>query len=366
MRVPVCAIVVAFVLAAHPAFAQADRTAATFWKAVQATCDATAAKPPGALGRRIAQTAIEEFTRFGGHQIDSNGRLFRFGLTEAEHEEEDGGTRQAGIGHLGWWQVMKYWRALYGNDTADKLEVRGYRDASTATDEARAAALLRTDAARLLRAVDGVSDPAAREILRETALRAAIIDTPWSAAFVSYVIRHSGVAANAFRFANAHRVFIYDAFAASAAELTNEAGDQLYRACPVTTTRPRPGDLVCHQREPALADANDKAVRERIRAELAGSTGARSIRRTHCDVVAYIDAPARKMYVISGNVYQAVTARKLNLRNDLKFSAAQKGHCGGSGHWTLPRPSAHAPRAPSLTNKCSLNDKKWFVLLQLR
>jgi hypothetical protein len=365
MRAPACAIVVAAALAAHPAFAQGDRTAAAFWKTVQATCDATAAKPPSELGRRIAQTAIEEFAHFGGHRIDADGRLFRFGLTEAEHEEEDGGARQERLGRLGWWQVMKYWRALYGDDTANKLEVRGYRDASSSTDEAQAAALLRSTAARLLHDADGASDPAEREILREAALRAAIIDTPWSAAFVSYVIRHAGVTANAFRFANAHRVFIYDAFAASAAELTNEAGDRLYRACPVTTTRPRPGDLICQQREPALAGASDKEVRERIRAELAGTTGARSVRRTHCDVIAHIDAPARKMYIISGNVYQSVTARKLNLRNDLKLSSAQRGRCGGPGHWTLPQPSTATPHTP-LDTKCSLNDKKWFVLLQLR
>ncbi len=136
MRARVCAIVAAIGLAAHPAFAQADRTAAAFWKTVQATCDATAAKPPSELGRRIAQTAIDEFTRFGGHQIDSNGRLFRFGLTEAEHEEDDGGDRPGrALGHLGWWQVMKYWRALFGDDAADKLEVRGYRDASTLTQD---------------------------------------------------------------------------------------------------------------------------------------------------------------------------------------------------------------------------------------
>ena len=364
MRAPVCAIIAVVGLAAHPAFAQTDHTAATFWKTVQATCDATALKPPRELGRRIAQTAIDEFTRFGGHQIDSNGRLFRFGLTEAEHEEDDGGNRPVSLGHLGWWQVMKYWRALYGDDTADKLEVRGYREASTLTQETQAAALLRTTAVRLLRAAEGESDPAEREILREATFRAAIIDTAWSAAFVSYVIRQSGVGANAFRFANAHRVYIYDAFVASAAELTNEASDRLYRACPLST-RPRAGDLICQQREPAIADASDGAVRERIRAELGGSTAAQSVRRTHCEVVAHIDVRARKMYTIGGNVNQAVTARKLNLRRDLKFSAAQNGHCGGLGYWTLPQSSAHPPSAPT-AHKCSLNDKKWFVLLQLR
>jgi hypothetical protein len=366
MRALICAIVAAVGLAAHPASAQAGGTAARFWKTVQATCDATATKPPSEFGQRIAQTANDEFALFGGHRIDSSGRLFRFGLTEAKHEEGDGSARQASLGHLGWWRVMKYWRALYGDDTPDKLEVRGYRDASTSTQDTQAAALFRTTAAQLLRAAEGVSDPAAREILREAAFRAAIIDTPWSAAFISYVIRQSGVADKAFRFANAHRVYIYDAFATSAAELTNGAGGQLYRACPITTTRPRVGDLICNQREPAFANASDEAVRERIRAELGGGTEARSIRRTHCEVVAYIDAPARKMYVIGGNVLQAVTATKLNLRRDLKFSAAQKADCGGPAQWTLPASAGHPPRASNLTDKCSLSDKKWFVLLQLR
>lgn len=366
MRAFIYAVVAVIGLAANPAFAEADRAAAAFWKSVQATCDATAAKPVSERGRRIAQTAIDEFNRFGGHRIDSNGRLFHFGLTEAEHHEEDGGDRHEQLGTLGWRQVMKYWRSLYDSDPADKLEVRGYRDASTATDDAQIAALLRTDAAALLRAAEDVHDPTMREVLRETVLRAAIIDTPWSAAFISYVIRQSGVAADAFHFANAHRVYIYDAFTTSAAELTNAGGNQLYRACPLATTKPRIGDLICFQREAALADANEDAVRERIRAELAGNTGARSIQRTHCDVVASIDAPARKMYVIGGNVEHAVTAKKLNLRRTLKLATAQRSHCGGAAQWNLPGPAGEPPHAASATDKCSLSDKKWFVLLQAR
>jgi hypothetical protein len=375
MRAAVCAIVATVALAAQPAFAQADRAAATAWKSAQAACNTTAAKPPGELGRRIAQTAIDEFTRFGGHRIDADGRLFRFGLTEAEHEEEDGGARQARLDRLGWWQVMKYWQALFGDDTNSKLEVRGYRDASTSTQDTQVAALLRTNAARLLGLAESVSDPGEREMLREAALRSAIVDTSWSAAFVSYVMRQSGVAASAFRSANAHSVYIYDAFAASLAEPANAAGEWLYRACPLATTRPRAGDLICNQREPAFADAGEEAVRERIRADLSGGAGgvARSIRRTHCEVVAHVDAQARKLYTIGGNVNQAVAARKLNLRADLKFSAAQKGRCGGAGHWTLPQGAvetpqgaAPAPPASSPAHKCSLNDKKWFVLLQVR
>ena len=365
MRTSVYAIVAAIGLAAHPAFAQTSRTATTFWNGVQATCNVTAGKAPRELGQRIAQTAIDEFTRFGGHQIDSDGRLFRFGLTEAEHEEDDGGNPRAPLGHFGWWQVMKYWRGLFGDDPANKLEVRGYSDASASTQDTQEAALLRTSAAQLLRLAEGVSDPDMREILRETALRAAIIDTSWSAAFISYVIRQSGVAPNAFQFANAHRVYIYDAFAVSAAELKNDASDGIYRACPLTT-RPRAGDSICQQRESELADASDEAVRERIRAELDGSAQARSVRRTHCEVVAHVDKSARKVYTIGGNVNQAVTARKMNLRRNLTFSASQKGNCGGPGHWSLPQPAGRPPPAPGLTKNCSLNDKKWFVLLQLR
>jgi hypothetical protein len=367
MRATVCIIVAAIGLAAHPALAQTGRTAAAFWTSVQANCDATAAKPASELGRRIAQTAIEEFDNFGGHRIDANGRLFHFGLTEAENEPEGAGRgTQATLGRLGWWRVMTYWRALYGDDVdsiTDQLEVRGYRGASTSKDAAQSAARLAIDFGPLLRATDSVSDPDMREALREAVIRSALIDTSWSAAFISYVIKQAGVPASGFQFANAHRVYIYDAFATSAAELAHEPDARIYRACPLGTTKPRIGDLICDQREPALADTSDAAVREHIRAELAGSPGARSVRHTHCEVVAHIDTPARKMYTIGGNVLNSVTARKLNLRRGLTFSPVQKGHCGGAGDWTLPQPAAEKPGAPG---KCTLNDQKWFVLLQLR
>lgn len=366
MRLWICAFAAAAVMAAaQPALAQSGGGAAAFWKAVQTRCDAAAAKPAGDLGQRIARIAIGEFQRFGGHRIDADGRIFRFGLTEAEHEADDGGRSQATLGSIGWWQVMKYWRALYGEDgdAPGKLEVRGYSDATTATQDAQSATLLRTSAAQLLKLADTIADPAEREMLREAAMRAAAVDTSWSAAFVSYVIRQAGVGAGAFQFANAHRAYIYDAFAASAAEHNGAANGGIYRACPLTATRPRPGDLICQQRESALAGESEAAVRERIRGELAGAAAARTVRRTHCEVVAHVDAAARKVYTVGGNVNQSVSARKLNLRGRaLKFSSWQKGRCG-PGHWTLPTAAGEAPDAPE---KCSLNDRKWFVLLQLR
>lgn len=362
MRFAVRLLALAILLAVSPAMAQQDQTA--FWKSVQARCDATATKPADETGRRVARAAIDEFYRFGGHAIDADGRLFRFGQTEAEHEQEHGGSRPAGLDDLGWWRVLQYWRSLYGAEFGDKLEVRGYAGASEAADAAQALKLLRPNAEAALHATDGIADAALREVAREAILRAAIVDTPWSAAFISYVLKRAGIKSDTFAFANAHRVYIYDAFAVSAAETGGKESARLYRACPLSATRPREGDIICFQREPALANESDAAVRKTIRHEL-DRRMAHSVRRTHCDVVAYIDTPAKKMYVIGGNVEQAVTVKKLNLRRDMTFSAVQKSHCGGPGHWTLPRPS-NADGDTRLTENCSLVDKKWFVLLQMR
>jgi hypothetical protein len=360
MRILVCAIAAAVGIAAHPAPAQADGDGAAFWKSVQATCDATAAKQPSELGRRIAKNAIGEFDLFSGHRIDANGRLFHFGVTAAEQDKED--KRAADTDHPGWRQVLKYWQTLYGDNAATMVEALGYSGASTTTPPKDGEELLRPSAADLLQAADSVSDPDVRETLREAAWRAAIVDTPWSAAFISYVVHKADVRPDAFQFSNAHRAYIYDAFATSAAEVAGKPDGRLYRACPLGTTKPRVGDILCNQREPDLVDASDVAVRERIRGELGAGPDTRTVRSTHCEIVASIDVPARKMYTIGGNVMQGVVARKLNLRpRGLKFAAEQKGRCG-AGEWTLP---SSAPPAKG-KDECSLNDRKWFVLLQLR
>lgn len=356
MRGLVCAVAVAAALSAAPAQAGAPDA---FWKTVQATCDATAAKPATELAGRIARAAIDEFVLFGGHRIDADGEILRFGATAADSEDEHSGAREASLDRSGWRRVMTYWRALYGDNIGPMLEVRAHRDASAPGE-----ALLRATPAELEHALEAVPDADLRETLRQAMLRTAVIDTPWSAAFISYVVRQAGVAASAFQFSNAHRAYIYDAFATSAAEAAAKTSDRLYRACPLSATKPRVGDIICNHREPALADAGEEAVRERIRAELGGSADARSVRRAHCEVVAFIDAPASKMYTIGGNVLQGVAARKLNLRQpDLKFSAAQTAHCSGPGHWTLPGSGAETA---DKTEACSSKGYQWFVLLQMR
>lgn len=379
MRTAISIVVLTLVIGAGVSHAQAQQKPNPTWPLIQKTCDATVAKAPNTLAKDIAQRALNEHYLVGGHQIDSDGRLFRFGVVEAEQEEDDGGDDKAKLRNLGWWQVLKYWRSLYGTtaSVANNLEAWGYRGASTmqvgnkALTEDDETTAVQVDVARLLDIADRVSNDAAKEVLREAAIRAALIDNAWSAAFISYVIRQAGVTEkNKFQQSAAHHHYIYDAFATSVAETKNATDAHLYRACPIFNTRPRVGDMVCYQRMPSLAKATDAEVRERVLSE-ASANKPHSVTKTHCDVVVHIDEKAAKAYVVGGNVQQSVTVKKLRLAGkSLKFSKTQSGmQVGdkiGCADWTLPPPSSNIPLAPTFNDKCSLNDKKWFVLLQMR
>jgi hypothetical protein len=395
MRAAVITVLVAAGLYAEQAAAQPSDSR-PHWQSVQKICDQTAALKPTALASKIAQTALDEHYRFGGHQIDSDGRLFRFGLVESEQEDDDGDDGAARLGHLGWWQVLKYWRSLHGTNpkVAARLKVWGYEEASASRnedkdgapdrdraplhDEAMVAELTQVFAADLIKLGTQTKDRNTIEVLRETAFRAAIVDNPWSAAFISYVIKTAALDESAsqanvqsfartrFQFSGAHRHYIFAAFKTSIADAaagkTSAKDGHLYRACPIYATEPRIGDLVCYHRERMLKDAGDSMVRDLMLTEAQSGKAETSISRNHCDVVVHIDRQANKMYVAGGNVQQSVTIKKLRLRQDLKF-AENRQRCGD---WTLPPPSASVPVGPSLRENCSLNEKKWFVLLQMR
>jgi hypothetical protein len=361
-------------LGAGPAFGEASD--APFWRRVQATCTQTAAQPTSQVATRIAQSAIAEFERFGGHKIDSDGRLFHFGVVESEQEQDDQGDKAARLGQLAWWQVLKYWRTLRGSnaEAAARLDVWAYQGAAADTDADRTARLLKFKLAKLIDIIDAsAAGPDEKEALKEAVIRAAINDNAWSAAFVSSIMASAGLTESQFTFASAHQRYIYNSFRASAAEVNNQTTEHVYRACPVYSTKPRVGDLLCYQRERKLANATDAEVRATILSELERAPQERSVSKTHCDIVVHVDARARKVYVIGGNVYQSVTVKKLNLRRDLALSTAQSPPCP---HWTLPKAkgtstSKETPNGPVATNhiapsKCSLNDKTWFVLLQMR
>jgi hypothetical protein len=394
MRTTIVPALLAVALFAAPAAAQ-PQASPRFWPSVQKVCDQIAATKPRPLATKIAQTALDEHYRFGGHQIDSNGRLFRFGLVEAEQEEEASGP-EAQLGHLGWWQVLKYWRALYGSNpkVAARLRVWGYEEASASHnedrdgapdkdraplhDEATKADLAKVSVADLIRLGAQTKDRDAVEVLREAAFRSAIVDNPWSAAFVSYVVKTAALGDGTnpsevqnfgrarFPFSAAHRDYILAAFKTSLADApagkASIKDGHLYRACPVYATEPRIGDMLCYHREKELKDTSDSTVRDIILDDAQAGRAETSISHNHCDVVVHIDRKAQKVYVVGGNVQQSVTVKKLKLRRDMKF-AENKSGCGD---WALPPASPSVPVGPSVRDNCSLNEKKWFVLLQMR
>ena len=198
MRTEISIVVLTLMISAGVSHAQVQQKPNTAWPSIQKTCDATTAKAPNTLAKDIAQRALNEHYLVGGHQIDSDGRLFRFGVVEAEQEEDDGGDDKAKLRNLGWWQVLKYWRSLYGTtaSVANNLEAWGYRGASTmqvgnkALTEDDETTAVQVDVARLLDIADRVSNDAAKEVLREAAIRAALIDNAWSAAFISLSLIH--------------------------------------------------------------------------------------------------------------------------------------------------------------------------------
>ena len=164
--------------------------------------------------------------------------------------------------------------------------------------------------------------------------RSFVLDTPWSAAFISWLMMQAGV---------------YD-FPASAAHLDYIAASHQqrgpYRLSDPYQTRIRPGDLLCHLR----GRSDDLDYQGLLTALSAGQTGGW---QSHCDlVVASNPGGNRTSYTIGGNVLNAVTMRLLavNERGALVTPAA-----GNPQDCTVQHPQL-----------CSLNPPRWIALLQLR
>lgn len=348
------------------------------WASVGRLCRDGARRPVSDTALRIAQTARNEFFYFGGHRIDSNGRLFSFGVVETEQEESDEAITTYRLGHLGWWQVLRYWRLL-GEDklpvdaAREALRLRGFAGASRSPDDKDIDKPVRLSLDRALDAIEAVNARVGlteieKEILRQAVIRAAISDVAWSAAFIGAVMRQAGVTGEQFAYSDAHMEYIRAAFASSLGEADGKAQASLYRACPAAAVPPRAGDLLCyHRHAKEFGHRTASQVRAMVLADLERGTAAPAIRRSHCDVVAHVDRRAGRVYVVGGNVQQSVTIKKLRLNPKTGgLLEVQPDNCALDGKWTFPGPDAGKPVAPHLSGECTLNRKTWFVLLQAR
>lgn len=247
---------------------------------------------------RIAALACQEHIAWYRGFIDRDGRVASSSLMEAENRALADGRGPA------WRRVADYWR-----QSGLLPQMRGFPGA------------LACDAA-------GGGDTAA--------CRAFVVDQPWSATFVSWVLLQAGLPG--FRPSASHIDYVRQAYA--------QPESSPYAYLDPGQARPAAGDLLCYVRgQDALGYAGLLATVRRDRAGL----------NMHCEIVvaagSHGDSTA---YLVGGNVQQGVTMRLLPLNRDGAF-------------WNLPkRMAGDAPCSPDDAAACNFNRKDWAVLLQLK
>lgn len=213
----------------------------------------------------MLRIAVGEWIEWGRQRADpvAPGRIGE----EAAGGAEPNGAESAPVNFP---RLVAYWRAVPEDEGA------------VARNRARYRAALAAAGSALLPAGGDAPPPA--ESVRPWA------EPPWSAAFISYVMRAAGVDRREFPPSAAHATYI-DALIADA-----EAFPALAPFLPHVPDAyaPRPGDLVCADRSPQpLAHWRDRAA-ERGR-----------FRPMHCDIV--VGAAPGAVEAIGGNVRDAVT-----------------------------------------------------------
>jgi len=330
----------ALLAAASPAPSQAQGLAAPERQTVDRLCRAAASRAPSALALAIAGTAVREHEAFGGHVMGPGGAMIRFGAVEADvHRDE-----AAGRG-VPWRQVIRYWETLGALDEGP-LGIR--RIPGLAADAAATGTGDLVALADLLARLRGAAmADAEREAAIQAALRAAAVDIPWSAAFVSHVVLTAGVARSRFAAAIAHLDYVAEAARRSRDEAQGLSAGAFFRACDPRSTPLRPGDLLCfHRHDPA--GLPDGSGFDTLVPPLAA--GERPVWNLHCDIVVARDDGLRTATIIGGNVLQSVARR--TLRTDRR------------GILAAPRRPRPCPDESRIGPLCQPEAAPWFVVLQ--
>lgn len=271
--------------------------------AAQAAPDAclrTAAEAPPPTAQAMAAAAEREHAAWGGQAFDAQGRLVAGGAAEAE----DGSPLRR---PAPWQRVLGYWRAVDAEGQRQPAQIR-FGALRPADRRLLGQALDQAAETRLQGLGVGPDQGLASHELRaaRTALdRVAVIDTPWSAAFVSWLAREAGLDADAFAFSEAHADYAAAAWTAGMQEAAGQPTRYALRACDLARTPPRAGDLVCHARGSRGALDGFGALAEALRER---ATAGRAL-PMHCDVVVRVDEAG--FDAVGGNVLNSVTLRRL-------------------------------------------------------
>lgn len=276
-------------------------TVPTGAEAASRCLDTAAQSPSTPRALAMASAAQREHRAFGGQAMDAEGRLTESGLSEAED------TRPGRFSSAPWERVLGYWRAVDPQEGRLPSLVR-FGALRPADRQLLGQALNQATAARLQGLGVGPDQGLESHELRaaQTAIdRVAVIDTPWSAAFVSWLARQAGLGADEFVFSEAHADYAGAAWQAGVAETAGLPTANAMRACDITRTPPRVGDLVCQARGAGAGLDSFEKIGEALADR---RTGGRAL-PMHCDVVVQVDADG--FDAIGGNVLQSVTLRRL-------------------------------------------------------
>jgi hypothetical protein len=299
---------------------------------------------PGLLAQAIATAALDEYTQFSGHRIDAAGALWKAGAAESEtallRDPDTGAPDAAQPGRYAWRRVWEYWLALERHVPGEAWGRKVIAVPGLLEDPLIAG---RATESRLRDLIGHGDNDGGNEPLRQAAVRAAMNDSPWSAAFISYVMDKAGLGSQQFRFASAHWQYIQRAL--------QQPEGYAYRACDPRTTVPAVGDLLCYSRgAPLLKDF----ASWRIAALQPGFAAP-----AHCEVVVEVDTDAKKIETVGGNVIQSVARRRLRLNQANLLSLSHD-------------PARHPVRVNSACGRdktCddeNLNLQYWGMLLQLQ
>lgn len=247
---------------------------------------------------RIARIACDEHALWYSPFIDEKGRLASLRVSEAEALRLRDGATPA------WRRVAAYWM---------QSGVRWPPNGLTSGADC----------------VGASSDPAASALCR-----AFLIDTPWSAVFVSWVMTRAGLPG--FQPSARHVDYVRDAYRGGAGSP--------YRLADPDAEAPATGDLMCFARVPSQAFG---AAGFRRWLDSAGD-GALAM---HCDVV--VSTSNGRARLVGGNVLQGVTMRVLPLNRTGRF-------------WGLPRRTGTEPEcSPANPSACDFHRQDWVALLKL-
>ncbi len=166
--------------------------------------------------------------------------------------------------------------------------------------------------------------------------RAFIIDTPWSAAFVSWVMRRAGLPG--FRGSASHLNYVRAAY--------REPLQNAYQVQDPRSGKPERGDMLCYVRAASrIYGFSDLAT-------LLSAPNGEGL-GMHCDIVVGAE-PGRAAYLVGGNVAQAVTLRMLRLAPNGYFA-------------NLPTRTGSDPACtPDTPAGCNSNLQDWSIMLKLR